>query len=81
MNTQVRMAGVRALAYRSFVPTTREQAIAQYVVAAFERRDFANQNGSHRNAVSRQMALLAIAKANRIKRAVDWRAEANRPLR
>lgn len=78
MDVRVRVAGIRALAYRDFVPQTREAAIAQAFIAAYDKHAWAAQSAYPKP--SRQMAVRCIAKANRLKRAVNWREEVWAPL-
>ena len=70
--------GIKALAYRDFVPQTREAAVAQLVDVAIERRAWAAQ--SECPGPCRQLAVMAARKAKIIRDRPDWRQAANEPL-
>ena len=73
-NTRGRIAG---LAYRDFVATSRICAVAQCLLAAIDKREWARTSACP--AGYRRIARNLIRKARRIRAARDWRAEYLRP--
>lgn len=73
--SDARRREVMAVAYRSFIPESREQAVAQFVVAGLSRRRFRHENGMPPAGIGWNVAKGAIKLAQRIKRAADWQAE------
>jgi len=61
-------AGKAALATLDFVAQSREAAVCQYAVVAMDLRSGCTGK------IGRTVARRAMKKANRIKRAVDWRS-------
>lgn len=63
------------LAIQNFRAETREEAVAQYVLAGLERREFSRTCQAGPKSLTHQVALSAIKRAKRIARAEDWRKE------
>jgi hypothetical protein len=72
-NASTRQA-IHKLAVSSFCPHNREQAIAQYLAVALERRSY-NRDSLSPFGINWRVAKQAIRKAKRIKAATDWWAE------
>lgn len=61
---------------QNFIPLTQAEAVAQYAKTALDyRRDYRRPRS-----IGRQVAMLAIRKAKRVRDAADWKAEVWKPL-
>ena len=66
-------AELKRFGNKSFIPLTRDQAVAQYLTVALEKRAFTQQAGSVRFGLIWQTAKWAVRKAKEVRDAQDWR--------